>query len=57
MAVSFQEQQYRAAPYLHDVSASGFREVIFSNKDDQLGETSHLSRREIDDLVVFLQSL
>ncbi|MDP3273806.1 MAG: hypothetical protein Q8Q09_01330 [Deltaproteobacteria bacterium] len=47
-----------SAPYLHDGRAGTLREVLTThNRRDQHGVTSHLSAHELDDLVVFLQSL
>jgi len=49
---------YRTAPYFHHGKAATLREVLVEcNKGDQHGKTSHLSEREIDDLVQFLKSL
>jgi YVTN family beta-propeller protein len=48
---------WRTGPYLHDGSAATLRDVILQNRQDLHGGTSHLSRREINDLVAFLQSL
>jgi len=48
----------KSAPYLHDGSAPTIHDVLTTrNLDDQHGVTSHLSRREIDQLVQFLRSL
>lgn len=49
---------YRTAPYLHHGKAQTLHEVLTTyNKQDQHGQTSHLKRNEIDDLVEFLRSL
>ncbi len=49
---------YRTAPYLHHGLANNLQEVLTTyNPDDQHGRTSHLSAREISDLVEFLKSL
>jgi DNA-binding beta-propeller fold protein YncE len=45
-------------PYLHDGSAQTLRAVLIErNVGDRHGRTSHLSAREIDDLVEFLRGL
>jgi DNA-binding beta-propeller fold protein YncE/cytochrome c553 len=49
---------WRTAPYLHHGSAATLREVLTTkNPNDQHGTTSHLTPREIDDLVEYLSSL
>jgi YVTN family beta-propeller protein len=49
---------YRTAPYLHHGKAQTLLEVLTTfNPGDRHGATSHLSRRELDDLVEFLKSL
>jgi cytochrome c peroxidase len=49
---------WRTAPYLHDGSASTLRDVLTSrNGGDRHGVTSKLSRRDIDDLGIYLLSL
>jgi hypothetical protein len=49
---------WRTAPYLHDGTALTVREVITTrNPKDQHGKTSHLTPREIDDLVEYVLSL
>jgi YVTN family beta-propeller protein len=49
---------YRSAPYLHDGSAKTLRDVLTtSNAGDKHGKTSHLSEKQIDDLVEFLKAL
>jgi DNA-binding beta-propeller fold protein YncE len=49
---------WRTAPYLHDGSSATMREVLTTrNARDTHGRTSHLSAREIDDLVEFILSL
>jgi cytochrome c peroxidase len=49
---------YRTAPYLHDGSAATLREVLTEdNQKDQHGVTSHLSDRQIHDLVQYMLSL
>ena len=45
----------RRAPYLHDGSVAGLREVLTSaNRNDRHGVTSHLTPAEIEDLIAFL---
>ena len=49
---------WRTAPYLHDGSAATMREVLTTaNRNDRHGKTSHLTDRQIEDLVAFLLSL
>ena len=49
---------YRSAPYLHDGSAKTLRDVLTArNAGDKHGKTSHLSDKQIDDLVEFLKAL
>jgi YVTN family beta-propeller protein len=49
---------WRTAPYLHDGSASTICDVLTTrNPHDQHGETSKLSRQEIDDLCTYVLSL
>ena len=49
---------WHTAPYLHDGSAPTLRDVLVThNPTDQHGHTSHLSERELQDLVAFLLSL
>lgn len=49
---------YRTAPYLHHGKAKTLRDVLTTcNKNDKHGKTSHLTPKEIDDLVAFLKSL
>ena len=49
---------WRTAPYLYDGRAATLREVLtIHNSNDRHGKTSHLSEREIDDLVEYLKSL
>jgi YVTN family beta-propeller protein len=49
---------WRTAPYLHDGSAKTVRDVLSThNHGDRHGRTSHLSEREIDDLIEYLLSL
>jgi hypothetical protein len=46
------------APYLYDGSAESIAAVLTTkNAGDQHGRTSHLSRREIEDLVAYVLSL
>lgn len=46
------------APYLHDGSAPGLRDVLITrNPGDRHGRTSNLSESEIADLIAFLKSL
>jgi len=48
---------WRTAPYLYDGRAVTIREVLIKyNKDDKHGTTSHLSERELADLVEFVLS-
>jgi cytochrome c peroxidase len=45
---------WRTAPYLHDGRAATIKEVLIKfNKDDQHGETSSLSEKEIADLAEY----
>jgi YVTN family beta-propeller protein len=49
---------WRTAPYLHDGSAVSLLDVLTTaNRQDRHGRTSHLTRRQLDDLVAFLLSL
>jgi cytochrome c peroxidase len=49
---------WRTAPYNHDGAAADLREVLVDhNPEDRHGRTSHLSPREIDDLIAYLLSL
>jgi YVTN family beta-propeller protein len=49
---------WRTAPYLHDGSAATLHEVLVEhNPHDRHGKTSHLSPRELDDLLAYLSSL
>lgn len=49
---------WRTAPYLHDGSISTMHDLlVFSNKDDRHGRTSHLTTDEILDLCEYLLSL
>ncbi len=49
---------YRSAPYLHHGKAKDLLEVLTTyNKKDKHGQTSHLRKEELDDLVQFLKSL
>jgi DNA-binding beta-propeller fold protein YncE len=49
---------YRTAPYFHSGKAATLTDVLTTmNANDQHGKTSHLSAREISDLVSFLQAL
>jgi DNA-binding beta-propeller fold protein YncE/mono/diheme cytochrome c family protein len=51
-------EAWRTAPYLHDGSAATLREVLTTkNPGDRHGRTSHLSARELDDLIAYLLSL
>jgi len=46
---------WRTAPYLHDGRAATIKEVLTKfNKDDQHGETSNLSEKEIADLAEYI---
>ena len=49
---------WRSGPYLHDGSAASVRDVITSrNRTDRHGRTTHLTTREIDELVEYILSL
>ncbi len=49
---------WRTAPYLHDGSAATLREVLTTrNRGDRHGITSHLTPKQLDDLVAYLLSL
>lgn len=49
---------YRTGPWLHHGMAKTLQEVFTKyNPDDRHGVTSHLSEKEIDDLVEFLKAL
>jgi DNA-binding beta-propeller fold protein YncE/mono/diheme cytochrome c family protein len=49
---------WRTAPYLHDGSAATVRDVLtVANPNDRHGRTSHLTGKQIDDLVAYLLSL
>ena len=49
---------WRTAPYLHDGSAVTLRDVLTkSNRKDLHGKTSHLKKKQFDDLVAYLLSL
>jgi hypothetical protein len=49
---------WRTAPYLHDGSAATVQDVLTTrNPGDRHGRTSHLSRRQIEDLCDYLLSL
>ncbi len=49
---------WRTAPYLHNGSAATIRDVLTtSNNGNQHGDTSELSKQEIDDLCEYLLSL
>jgi YVTN family beta-propeller protein len=49
---------YRTAPYLHHGRARTLLEVLTTyNQDDRHGRTSHLAKRELEDLVDFLKAL
>jgi len=49
---------WRTSPYLHDGRYTTIQEVITKgNHGDKRGKTSHLTKREIDDLVAFVLSL
>jgi YVTN family beta-propeller protein len=51
-------EAWRGGPYLHDGRAATVREVVTTfNPADRHGATSHLSAREIDDLVEYVLSL
>jgi len=49
---------WRTAPYMHDGSAATLRDVLTThNKGDKHGKTSHLSAKQMDDLVAYVRSL
>jgi cytochrome c peroxidase len=49
---------WRTAPYLHDGSAADLRDVLTAfNRHDRHGRTSHLTVRQIGDLIAYLLSL
>lgn len=49
---------YRTAPYLHHGKAKTLLDVVTTqNKGDKHGKTSHLAKRDLEDLVAFLKSL
>ncbi len=49
---------YRTGPYLHDGRAATLMDVLTThNRDDRHGTTSTLSKKELADLVAFLESL
>ena len=48
---------YRTAPYLHHGQAATLKDVLANNPGDRHGKTSHLSSREMDDVVEFLKAL
>lgn len=49
---------YRTAPYLHNGSAPTIRDLILGNNStDMHGTTSHLKKKQIDELVAYLLSL
>lgn len=49
---------WASAPYYHDGSAKSLRELLTTgNKGDKMGKTSHLSARQITDLVAYLETL
>jgi hypothetical protein len=49
---------WRSSPYLHDGSAAGIRDVLTTrNCRDEHGVVSHLTPRQIDDLVAYVLSL
>ena len=49
---------WRTGPYLHDGSAATMRDVLTTaNRNDLHGKTSHLTKRQIEDLAEYLLSL
>lgn len=49
---------WRTAPYLHDGSAATVRDVLTTrNPEGEHGKISHLSPRELDDLIEYLLSI
>jgi cytochrome c peroxidase len=49
---------WRTGPYLHDGRAVTLRDVLTThNKGNRHGRTSHLTDKQIDDLVAYLRSL
>jgi len=51
-------EAWRTAPYMHDGSAATMLDVLTTaNRHDRHGKTSHLTQRQLDDLVAYLLSL
>ena len=51
-------EAWRTAPYLHDGRYATIKDVItVGNHGDSRGKTSHLSKKEISDLVKYIKSL
>lgn len=49
---------WETAPYLHDGTAATLRDVLTTrNRGDRHGHTSHLTEKELQDLIAFLMSL
>lgn len=49
---------WRSGPYLHDGSAATLGDLLIErNPDDRHGKTSHLTDRQLNDLIAFLLSL
>jgi cytochrome c peroxidase len=49
---------WRTAPYLHDGSAASLHDVLASrNPQDKHGKTSHLTKKQIEDLMEYVLSL
>ena len=49
---------WRTAPYLHDGSAATIRDVLTTcNPDDKHGNTSILTKSQVDDLIAYILSL
>jgi YVTN family beta-propeller protein len=52
------KEVWRSGPYLHDGRYTDIKQVITEgNHGDMRGKTSHLSKKEINDLVEFVKSL
>jgi CxxC motif-containing protein (DUF1111 family) len=49
---------YRGGPYLHDGRAATLRDIFTEhNPDDLHGRTSHLSAKQLDDLLAYVRGL
>jgi cytochrome c peroxidase len=47
---------WRTAPYLHDGSAATLREVLTQKNPQQHGQTSQLSSKQLEELIVYVLS-